>query len=466
MAERKMKGYEGLLNRLSQIISLTGSFPDKITDDEVEGMLYFLPDDLIGTMKAFLNPRVRDVGVEFLKTMGAWLDGAFKAKEEGKKVFLVPFNFVPEILHCFEGAWPITSEVVSTVGVTALDGQGERYWDYAMGLGLPDFSCSANMIEVGSALTETDFRPDAIVSDCLGSCDINSKTHEFLSRYLNIPLFFLEKPVDDTERGIKQYYRYFETMIEEIEEFLGEKLDEDRMRAVIKEANRASELYWELWDLSKHSPCPAPNIFSLMVYAIRYSMWGTEEGTKAMAAMVDKTKERLEKKEYPAETEIARAVWSYTSYYFDMAGFFNWMEENGITHLGDGLDLVFPQEIDTTSRETMIRGVAEIARNMPMTRQMGASSMSTQWLEDVAWAARELDANCIIYCGHHSCKQTWSASSIVRTELMKRLGLPTLVLQGDSWIRRMTPMSVLQENIQEFVNNAVKQRDARARVVG
>lgn len=462
MAVRQFKPYEGLINRVYEIFSIVDMLPGEMSDDEVEGIAHLLPTELQKTMRAFLVPRVRGTSLEFLKLMKTWLEGAHRAKQEGKKVLLVPFNFPPEIVHCFENAWPITSEVLSTLGVAALEGQGERYWDYAMGLGLPDFACSANMIEVGSCLTESDFAPDAVINDCFASCDINSKTHEFLARYLGIPLFFLEKTVDNTERGIRQYYRYFEALIRDLEEFLEEKLDEERMRWVIGNANLASELYWELWDLHKFAPCPVPNVFSLMTYGVRYTMWGTEEAVKVMRSMVETSKERLEKGEYPAPEEVARSLWTYTSYYFDMAGLFNWMEENGITHLGDGLDLLFPQAIDTRSRESMLEGMAEIARNMPMTRQMGASSMSVQWLEDITWAARELNADCCIYCGHHSCKQTWSSVTIVRNELMKRAGIPTLVLQGDSWIRRMTPIETLQELIEEFVGNVVRRKGRRA----
>jgi len=446
------------MNRVYEIFSIVDALPENISDEELDGLLHILPGDIRNTLKAFFAPHVRSVCLELFRVVKKWLEGAFETKRSGGKVFLVPFNFVPELVYCFDGAWPITSEVLSSLGVLALEGQGERYWDYAMGLGLPDFACSANMIEVGSALTDSDFIPDGIISDCFGSCDINSKTHEFLARYMDIPLIFLEKPVDNSQRGVKQYYRYFFKMVEELEEFLDQKLDEDRMREVVGNANRASELFWELWDLHKFKPCPVPNLFSLLTYATRFTMWGTEEAVHVMQSMVDTAKERLENGEYPAEREVARSLWTYTSYYFDMGGLFAWMEDNGITHLGDGLDLVFPKIIDLTSRETMLTGLAEIARNMPMTRQMGADSMSVQWLDDITWAANELDANCCIYCGHHSCKQTWSSASVVRSELMKRSKVPTLILQGDSWIRRMTPMSALQDSIDEFVKNVVKQR--------
>jgi carbonic anhydrase len=89
--------------------------------------------------------------------------------------------------------------------------------------------------------------------------------------------------------------------------------------------------------------------------------------------------------------------------------------------------------------------------------------MSKQWTEDVVYAARELNADCVIYCGHHSCKQTWSVVSILREELMKRAGLPLLILQGDSWIKRMTPMSVIQQEIDEFVKNVVAKKGTKKR---
>ncbi len=455
MADMGIPVRDGLINRVNGILKLVKHFPDHLSDEEVEGVAHALGSDLSSTITALMAPRIRSASITFLKLIQKWLEGAVEAQAQGKKVFLCPFNWPPEALYCFENAYPITSEVLSTLGVVALEGQGERYWDYAMGLGLPDFSCSANMIGVGSVLTSIDFTPDIIISDCFGSCDINSKTHEFLGRHLDIPLLFLEKPADNSERGIAEYHRYYAHLTCEIEEFLGEKLDEERMRSVVEKANRAAELYWELWELQKNAPSPVPNLFSLFTYGARFTRWGTDDAIAAMQQMVDISQHRLEGGEYPAEREIARAMWAYTAYYFDFAGFFNWMEERGISYLGDGLDLFWPRIIDTTSRETMIAGLAETARNMPMTRQMGAPIMSAQWLDDVMWVAKDLAANCVIYCGHHSCKQTWSGASVLRKELMKRTGIPMLALQGDSWIRRMTPISVLQEQVSEFVDNVV-----------
>lgn len=445
------------------MLEIIENFPDDISDEELEGVLAVLPRGVAPAIGAILNGSSRKAGISFLKMVASSVLGAKRASERGAKVLLVPFNCPPELLHAFDSAHPITSEVLTTLGVVALEGQGERYWDIAMGLGLPDHMCSANTIELGSVLGGNDFVPDAIVQTAPGGCDVNSKIHEFVSNYHRIPQFILEKPVDDSPKGKALYMKYMRTLISRLEEFLGEELKEEKLRAVIEKANHCTELYYELWELHKEVPCPVPNLFSLFTYGTRFTMWGTDEAVKAMEMMVENVKERLNEKTYPAHGEVARTLWVYTSYYFDLANLFLWMQEKGYTHLGDGLDLFFPEAIDTSSLDSMIEGLANAAWNMPMTRQVGGEVMSVSWTEDVIHAARELKADCAVFCGHHACKQTWSVVSILRNELMKRLGIPLLTLQGDSWIRRITPVGVIQKELDDFIRNVVSAKKRRGR---
>jgi len=455
----------GLFDRVHGLFSVIESLPDSMSDEEVAGLMGVLPPDSRRSLTAMLVPRLREGSLAFMRMLATWLNEAAGAPLEGRKSVLVPFCFPPELLHCFDNSFPLTSEVLSSLAVIALEGQGERYYDMALGLGLPDHICSANAVEVGSMLGCDDFRPQAIVSAAAGSCDINCKTHELVSNYHDIPLFILEKPVDETERGREQYQKNFNTLVRNLEEFLGEELTEDKLRATCEKVNAANLLLMELWDLHKAVPDPVPNLFSLYTYGTRFSMWGTDPAIECMRTLVDVSKRRLEAGEYPAEREVARCLLTYTSYYFDLAGLFNWMEERGYTYLGDGLDFLFPEIIDTTSRESMLEGLAVEARNMPMTRQVGGNSMSMCWLEDALFAARDLKADCAIYSGHHSCKQTWSVSSILRAELMNRANVPMLSLQGDSWLKRTTPMSVIQDEIEEFIKNVVLPKRAGRRKV-
>jgi benzoyl-CoA reductase/2-hydroxyglutaryl-CoA dehydratase subunit BcrC/BadD/HgdB len=458
MLDKDMETTGGLLRRVEDLVQVAMKLPYGMSDDEVEGLLKVLPPDTSRSMKALFNPRFRDVSLAFMKMIGDWIGEARAAREEGRKVILVPFNFPPEIIFIFRNAVPLTSEVLTTLGVAVLEGQGERYWDHAMGLGIPDYLCSSSTIELGSILTGTDFEPDAMVQSAPGACDANSKIHEFVSLHMDIPQFILEKPTDVTSRGKELYRRYFRRFLDRLGEFLEEEPDEEHMRKVLEKANRASELYYELYDLRKFSPCPVPNIFSLFTYGTRFTSWGTDRALPFMELMIDVARKRLEKREYPSEEERARCLWLYIGYYFDFLGFFNWMEERGITYLNDVLSLCQPRIIDTSSKESMIEGLAEASYEYPMTRQMGADSMSLAWIEDMSHFIRDLNADCAVYSGHHACKQTWSIINMVRKELTGRTGVPVLCLQGDSWMRRITPMAVLQEEIASFVDNVVSRR--------
>ncbi|MFO8057369.1 MAG: hypothetical protein R6V10_08750, partial [bacterium] len=150
---------EGLIDRAAMQLSLFDRLPAPVLSGagSVLNSLPLLPDEVLSATRALWAPRNREAGVQFLKMVARWVVEAKKAAKEGKKVILVPFNFPVEVIHAFEGAVPLTSEVLSTLGVVMLKGQGERYWDMAMGLGLPDHLCSANTIELHKPSLEDAF---------------------------------------------------------------------------------------------------------------------------------------------------------------------------------------------------------------------------------------------------------------------------------------------------------------------
>jgi benzoyl-CoA reductase/2-hydroxyglutaryl-CoA dehydratase subunit BcrC/BadD/HgdB len=447
--------HAGILDRGLKLFSLIDRLQGIPGDDELEGLFQLLPPDSRENLFTLMAPEVREAGFVFLEMLKEWMFAARDAREEGKKVVLVPFNFPPDLIHAFDSIHPLTTEVLTTIASLALPGGGERYWKFMQSLGLPDHICSANSIEVASILSGLDLKPDAIISAAPGACDANSKVHEFLSHYADIPQFIFEKPVDDTPEGRALYGNYFTTLIEQLEQLSGESLSEDRLRTVAHHSNRCTELYWDIFEYRKLRPCPVPNIFNLFLAPIRFCMWGTPGAVRTLEAMLQTCQRRHEAGEYTAERERVRVLWAYTSYYFNVAQLHRWMGEQGYSFLCDVLSLYLPQPIDTSSKESIIDGLVTAAWEYPMNRQMGKSSMSRAWVGDMVFAARELGADCAIHCGHDACKQTWSVVSILDEELRQQAGVPLLVLHGDSWMKTTTPITVIQEQIEEFFHNII-----------
>ncbi len=460
-ANKKTEVKNGLFERVYSLFKVLPRLPERMTEDEIEGLVKVLPANIGNTFRILLNPTIQEASLASFNLLYKWMNEAKEAKKAGKKVVLVPFNFYPELIHSFENLFPVTSEVLSTIGTLTLDGQADRYWEYAMGLGLPDDLCSANTIEVGSVLSGMDFEPDAIISAAPGACDLNAKIHEFLAVYLDIPQFVVEKPPDNSQHGLSQFKKSYYRLIAELEEFAGEKLKEERLREVAEKSNRCTELYYDLWELKKAVPCPVPAVFSALILGVRFAMWGRDESVEVLEKMIKVSRQIMESEEYKSRKEVARVFWTYLSYYYDVAALCEWMEQKGVANLGDMVQIHFTQALDLTSTESIIDGIVENSWNAFMTRQMGGSSMFVTWVDDLTYVIKELKIDGAVFCGHHSCKQTWSVFSATRKEILNRTGVPTLGLHGDCWISSITPMSIIKEEVEQFLDNVLLSKQER-----
>lgn len=458
-----MREGENGFERAIEILDMIGKLSD-ISDEEVEGAAAFVFPELRSTLLAVLEQKAsRGLNVFFLDKLVGIFKEAKNAHDNGKKLIFIPFTFPPEIFWGFDTIFPICTEIVGGLITNICYGQGERFMDFAMGMGLPDSLCSANTIGMMPLFMGPGLRPDAIVYNSPGSCNPNAKIHAFASDYLGIPQFILEKPVDETPRGRELFSGYMKRFIAELEEWSGEELKEERLREVMETSYRAVELYHEFWELKKARPCPVPNVFSMELLILRSQMWGREEAVEVLQKMVDISKERLRKGEFEAPEELARVYISYIYWLFDFYGYFTWMEKKGITILGDILAIHYFPEMDFSSKESMLRGLADIAFDYPMTRQMGGNSISLRWLEDIAYAAQDLGADACIFGGVHACKHTLGTVAFFRREMMKRTGLPTLILTGDVMDKRHMPMEMFQEEVELFVDQVVSRKKAPKR---
>jgi len=458
-----MRDGENGFERAIAILDMIGKLSD-ISDEEVDGAAEFVFPELRNTLLGALELHAsRELEVFFFSRLVNIFKEAMNAQEEGKKLVFIPFTFPPEIIYSFETIFPLCTEIVGGAITNICYGQGERFWDYAMGMGLPDSLCSANTIGLIHLFMGPGIEPDALVYNSPGSCNPNAKIHAFASDYLGIPQFILEKPVDESTRGRELYFQYLKKLIAELEEWSGEKLKEERLREVMQKSYQAVELYNEFWELKKIKPCPVPNIFSMTLLILRSQMWGRDEAVEVLQKMVDISKERLRTGEFEAPEEVARVYISYIYWLFDFYNYFTWMEKKGITILGDILAIHYFPEMDFSSKESMLRGLADIAFDYPMTRQMGANQISVKWMEDIAYAVKDLGADACIFGGVHACKHTLGTAAYFRREMMNKTGVPTMMLTGDVFDKRHTPMEMLQEEVELFIDQVISKKKAPKR---
>jgi hypothetical protein len=211
------------------------------------------------------------------------------------------------------------------------------------------------------------------------------------------------------------------------------------------------ELYNEISGLQSAVPSPIPNLYAFLNVGMKFTVGGRPEAIPVYEAVLNSAKKKMKKGEGALPNEKIRCLMLYTSIYFD--GTFNdWLEKNGVALIMDILSYFPLTPIDTTSIDTMIDGLAEMALNFPMARQMkGPLDGPGGWAEDMVFLAKKYKADCCIFSGNPACKRAHGSLRLLSDRLKNEVGIPTLNLEADSWDRRVTPMPAIKEKIVDFL---------------
>jgi len=396
------------------------------------------------------DPDIRKMSNVFNSGLSKYWQSVLAAKDQGKKVVFVPFNFAPEI--CFAmNLIPVCVEVLNTMALTLEEGL-DQYLDLSIERGLPDSMCSAQRGVVGLLEAGLLDKPDLLINGALGGCDPNSKIFEYMGEKFDIPALYLDVPYYHDERALEYYAKGFKEIIATLEEMTGHKLDPDRLLEVVQNTNKATELFMEISELKRNVPNPVPNYYNMHHTGTKLMMAGTTDAINYYQTALDVCKERLKQGKHVMPEERIRLFFLYTGYYFDNEIYSWFQDEIGVSYVMDVLTAFdFNPYVDTSSVDTMIKGLAEVMLNLPMTRQLkGGWDMPGNWLEDVLYYARTYKADCCVFTGHTACKQAWGVYRLVADEVKKQLGIPSLRLEGDGWDARITPMSVIKERFEDF----------------
>jgi len=381
----------------------------------------------------------------------------FKIMQEGqkgkRKVVIHPFNFPPEILHAM-GVAPIFIEFLSTIASMAPAKYPDnvfKYLDYSYETGLPGTLCAGQLGGAGALLYGDWPKPDLILSAAPGFCDVNSKILEYTARTLDIPLLHVDMSAYHDERAIAYYRQSFREVISHLEEFTGNKLDPEKLKETVENTNEVIELYNEISGLQTAVPTPIPNLYAFLNVGMKFTIGGRPEAIPVYKAVLNSAKKKMEKGEGALPNEKVRCLMLYTSIYFD-GSFNDWLEENGVALIMDILSYFPLKPVDTTSVDTMIDGLAEMALNFPMARQMkGPIDGPGGWAEDMVFLAKKYKADCCIFSGNPACKRAHGSLRLLSDRLKEEVGIPTLNLEADSWDRRITSMPAIKERILDFL---------------
>jgi benzoyl-CoA reductase/2-hydroxyglutaryl-CoA dehydratase subunit BcrC/BadD/HgdB len=382
------------------------------------------------------NPTVKSEEL-FYESMIKYNQKVARAKEEGLYLGWVGLLSPVEVFYAMDLV-PFSPELHSML--TASQGGIKECFDAAAGYGLPIEMCSNHRLSTGMAINQYVPPPDFIVSSQV--CDSSLKTFEVLSHYYHVPTYYLDFPYPTSDRGIEYYAEEIRGMIQFLEEVTGKKLEWTKFQQVAALSKQTLELCCEISELRKTVPCPMKSKASFRSFTVQAPLSGTPEAIAYFETVKQELAEKVAQGKGAVAQERHRIAWLCSSPLYAMH-IFDWMEqEYGAVVVMDMLLNYFPKSVLPTLDPTdPVEYLARKSYAMAATRAFGGPIEYAA--ETVQEIVNQYKADSAVFYAITGCKQGCSISRFLRDYLQKELGIPTLIIDGDS----MDPSVISPEEI-------------------
>lgn len=432
------------------------------TEKEYKYLLNFIPT-FRHVSEALMNHG--EVGVALSRMVAHYLNNIMTAHKKGKKIAATTFCFNPAIFYAMD-VIPITLEVMTVLGTLVWRRGTSAYLDYANEVGFTETSCSSQRGSLGAYLAGLGEKIDFVVCDSPGVCDTNANSFSFASSYLDLPLFSLDYPPVLTEHRASEYHSEdYKSLIAFIEGQTGRKLDVDRLREVLEEMNKQTEIITEIEELGTLIPSPIPGIFQFFIYACQFLFAGLNDSTHVLELILKQVKENVKNgvSGITSGKERTRVLMCYIDHYTADMRFWNLMEKHDVAICQSILSTFWQKDapyargrenetyfIDTTDINTMIDSIAATNSRMPMVKQIrGPYDSPGMWLTDTLAEAKVYKADCIIYSGTPGCRNTWGMVKLLARDTEQQ-GYPTHIMYSDAFDDRVQSWEATASRLEEF----------------
>jgi hypothetical protein len=432
------------------------------SDKEMKEMLPYIPY-YRETLEAFLKEG--KPGASLVRLFAKYFDNIMTAHEKGKKIAITTFCFSPAIFYAMDVV-PITLEVLTALPGTLWKRGTSDYMDYCVEIGFTETSCSSQRGSLGAYLSGLGEEIDFVVCDTPGICDTNANAFAFSAEYLDKPFFQLNYPPTLVDERAGTYHREdYKALIAFIEEQAGKKLDEDRLREILQEICKQDELIAELEEMQRLVPSPIPVLYNLYIYAGRFLFAGTSIYTELLKDMVEQARINTDAgiPGLYSGVEKVRAFFCYIDHYNINLKLWDWLDRNGVTHLGSILSRFYPDNapyakgrdregyhMDLSTFDTMIDAIAQMNSRMPMVRTIrGPYDSPHMWLEDALTLSKIYKADCLVYNGTPGCRNTWGMVKPFARDIEKA-GYPIHIMYGDAFDDRIESWEATAARLDEF----------------
>jgi len=329
----------------------------------------------------------------------------------------------------------------------------EPYIDVAENEGIPPDVCSLPKSTVGMVLQDHMPKSAALVTSNM-PCDGGMSQYTLIERHLKIPAFRLDVPFHFYgERAVEYFARQLRRLVVFLETHTPAKMDWDRLREVCEERNLAMAYEYDLWDLLQYKPAP---LAAEPVY-LSHLMFGIAQPGTTRATLVFKKMAELAEKNASAgkgaldDEKVRVALWNPPTLIF--TDLWTWAEQKyGAALIMDMLTYHRHPFIDTSTPESMLRGLAQTMMQGPMARH--TRGPAENFFSDLFHLYERFDLDTIWMAGHIGCKNTQALNGMFREQCRKR-SIPLLIIDYDLSDTRVVSPAGIRNQVAQFMETVM-----------
>lgn len=387
----------------------------------------------------------------FYEIMAKYFSSVADSKKE-KKPLVFCGHYIPvELFQAMDIAYLMKENFIL---VFVSQGKGFEFFDVCDGYGIASDSCSLHKMAMGMAKADALPRPDLIINSGQ-MCDPSERSLEIIRNLYNCPGFMFDDTYQSCydEERIGYVKREIRDLIRFLEGHTNRRLDYDKLREIITLSRPVWQYWWEICEMRKSVPSPFGAREGFRDYGAWLVSIGTPEGLRYFEQRHQEGKEKIGHGEGVVPEEKYRLAWwgQYPNFALNL---FDWMaiEYGAVVVLEEHMGVVYLPPSKKRIMETLMDTpdpLEYLARRVTMMGGLSVCSPYNSGFGEATKRCQEFNVNGSIFYIPLGCKNMGGVIKSIKDDQAK-MGIPTLILDGDAADPRIVPISQMKTKIDEY----------------
>lgn len=259
-------------------------------------------------------------------------------------------------------------------------------------------------------------------------CQTVAYWYKALSRHWNVPLILFDTPYnfeEITKSDVAYMVSQLEEMIPQLEKLSGRSFDEDKFRETIVLARDTSLAWGHVLAAMKHKPAPMTIFDAFGHLAPIVSLRGLPVALDYYNTLLDELKDRVERGVGAVRNEQKRLMWDNIAIWYKVRDFANLFAEHGMNFVVATYTNAWAETIgyldDDEPFESMAKTYSQVILNNSLNHRL-------RLMEKLI---KEYKVDGLVIHSARSCKPYSVGQYDLKRLLMKRLGVPSVVIEAD-----------------------------------